>query len=91
MKSEGGRGPPVQICLAMNRHSLVSIVVQRMSAKISNPPASPGISLMACKTARQRTPLSADRMGYRGQWRAGGRQLRKSIEKVRAQVYMGQG
>ena len=28
----------------MNRYSSVSSVVQRMSAKISNPPASPGIS-----------------------------------------------
>jgi len=45
---------------------------------------------MACKAARQKTPLSVDRMGYRGQWRAGHRQLRKSIEKLRTQVHMSQ-
>ena len=44
MESEGRRGPPMQIYLAMNRYSSVSSVVQRMNAKISNPPASPGIS-----------------------------------------------
>jgi hypothetical protein len=96
----------------ISRSNSESSVVQRMSAKISNPPASPvmygrGMNpnvgnggqarrpqlvspLMACKAARQRTPLSVNRMGCCGQWRAGDRQLRESIEKLRAQVRMSQ-